>query len=64
VSNGRSFRRRLVDLLGPLDGLNLPGGCPDCTATQTVRAIRAVLWQIEILHEPTCPTLAARRRKR
>lgn len=59
MSNGRSFRRRLVDLLGPLDGLDLPGGCPDCTATQTVRAIRAGLWWVDILHEPTCPALAA-----
>ncbi len=59
MSNGRPFRRHLVGILGPLDGARIDGGCPDCTAAQTVRALADGVWQVDVLHEPTCPTLAA-----
>jgi hypothetical protein len=59
VSNGRPFRRQLTDLLGPLDGAQIPGGCDDCDAYQTTSAVSAGVWTVTIHHDHDCPTLAA-----
>jgi hypothetical protein len=58
VSNGRPFRRQLVDLLGPLDGEPIPGGCDRCDAHQTVAAVEAGVWEVTVHHDDGCPALA------
>lgn len=59
MSNGRPFRRHLVDVLGPLDGAQVPGGCADCDAYQTVTALAEGVWSVTVHHDPDCPTFAA-----
>lgn len=59
MSNSRPFRRQLADLLGPLDGARIPGGCEDCDAYQTARPLAAGVWQVTVHHDDTCPTLRA-----
>ncbi|MFP5256072.1 MAG: hypothetical protein ACLGI8_09510 [Acidimicrobiia bacterium] len=59
MSNGRPFRRQLVDLLGPLDGERIPGGCAECDAYQTVAALEAGVWTVNVHHDRDCPALAA-----
>ena len=59
MSNGRPFRRQLVDLLGPLDGARVPGGCPTCDAWQTPAPLAEGVWQVTVHHDHDCPTLAA-----
>ena len=49
----------MVDLLGPLDGQRIPGGCDDCDAYQTVTALARGVWQLNIHHDSWCPVLAA-----
>jgi hypothetical protein len=56
MSDGRAFRRQLVDLLAPLDGARIYGGCDDCDAYQTVTAESAGVWQIHVWHDDECPT--------
>ena len=48
----------LVNLLGPLDGQRIPGGCVHCDAYQTVRPISAGIWDITVHHDRWCPVLA------
>lgn len=57
MSNGRPFRRQLADLLGPLDGARLPGGCDHCEADQTATPISAGVWQVTVHHATDCPWL-------
>lgn len=63
MSNGRPFRRRrtdpLVNILGPLDGARIPGGCDQCDAYQTTRVEDGV-WHITVHHDDWCPVLQAR----
>lgn len=66
MSNTRPHRRRLsaaqtrvAQLLGPLDGAQLPGGCPTCDAYQTVTPIAAGAWTINIHHDEWCPTYSS-----
>ena len=59
MSNGRHFRRQLVDLFGPLDGAEVPGGCADCDAYQTVRPLAEGIWNVTVHHDDGCPVLAA-----
>lgn len=61
MSNSRAFRRQLTDLLAPLDGATVPGGCDRCTAYQTVRPIAAGIWSITVHHDDTCPDYLSRR---
>ena len=37
-------------ILGPLDGARIPGGCDHCDAYQTVRPIEAGVWTISVHH--------------
>jgi len=63
MSNGRPYRRRhhypVADILGPLDGAEIPGGCDTCDAYQTVHPVKAGIWQIVVHHDDWCPTLIA-----
>lgn len=47
----------LVNVLGPLDGARVPGGCDCCAAVQTVRAQEPGVWVVEVLHDDGCPVL-------
>lgn len=47
----------LTDILGPLDGAQIPGGCDTCPAYQTIDPLKAGIWQLTIHHDPNCPTL-------
>ena len=62
MSRDRRYGRRadhLVNLLGPLDGARIPGGCEHCNAYQTVRAVSAGVWNITVHHDDWCPVLKA-----
>jgi hypothetical protein len=61
MGNSRSFRRRLVDMLSPLDGARIPGGCPDCDAYQTTQPVSAGVWMIHVHHDNRCPSFTQRR---
>lgn len=50
--------RLLFDVLGPLEGTEIPGGCPQCEAHQTVKATTVTCWTITIHHDPGCPRLS------
>lgn len=45
---------RLAEILGPLDGAELPGGCDQCDAYQSV-AVRAGVWHVTVSHDADCP---------
>ena len=45
----------LVDILGPLDGARIRGGCDDCDAYQEVEPVRVGVWIIHIHHDDWCP---------
>ena len=47
----------LVNILGPLDGARLPGGCDHCDAYQTVRAASPRVWLTTVFHDDDCPVL-------
>jgi hypothetical protein len=47
-------------VFAPLVGLQIPGGCDDCNAYQTVEKVD-VMWLIRVHHDRTCPWYAARR---
>lgn len=42
------------DLLGPLDGARIPGGCDHCDAYQTVNPTTAGVWKITVHHDDDC----------
>jgi hypothetical protein len=46
----------MANLLGPLDGAEIAGGCDDCDAYQTVRADSAGVWVFTVHHDDDCPT--------
>jgi hypothetical protein len=54
----------LANVLGPLDGAQIPGGCDWCNAYQTVRAETAGFWHITTHHDDWCPWLAASEARR
>lgn len=65
MSNGRPSRRRLSPAqqamtakLGPLEGAQIPGGCDDCDAYQTVEPMFAGAWTITVHHDGWCPFYA------
>lgn len=47
----------VVNLLGPLDGAQIPGGCAECDAYQTVESHAAGVWVINVHHDDWCPRL-------
>ena len=50
----------LVDAFAPLEGAELPGGCDECGAHQTVEPIEAGAWRITVHHDEGCPVLEAK----
>jgi hypothetical protein len=50
----------IVNLLGPLDGARIDGGCEECDAVQSVRSTAGV-WVIDVRHEDGCPRLRVMR---
>lgn len=53
----------LDNLFNSLAGRELPGGCDQCDATQTIREDDQVpgVWHLVICHEDHCPTLRSRK---
>jgi hypothetical protein len=49
----------LVNVRGPLDGAKVRGGCQDCDAYQTVRAVSVGLWDMTVHHDDCCSALSA-----
>lgn len=46
----------LNDLLSPIAGHRIPGGCDDCDAYQIAHRDVAGMWQLTVRHDDTCPT--------
>jgi hypothetical protein len=44
-----------TDVLGPLDGGRIPGGCQHCDAYQVARPLSAGVWNITVHHDDWCP---------
>jgi ribosomal protein L37AE/L43A len=53
----------LRDLLAPLDGRRIPGGCEHCDAYQTVRPMADGIWACVISHDNSCPWYVAYQRR-
>ncbi|MDV8000380.1 hypothetical protein [Rhodococcus sp. IEGM 1408] len=51
---------RLNNALSRIAGYEIPGACPDCTATQTVADLGGGVYGIEIAHDDSCPAFQAR----
>lgn len=54
----------VVNILGPLEGAEIPGGCDDCDAYQTVEAVQSGVWVLTVHHDDSCPTWMAIQRRR
>lgn len=54
----------LTPTLGPLVGREIPGGCEDCDAFQTVDrdTEEPAIWHVRVHHDDWCPTLARKKR--
>ena len=50
----------LVNVLGPLDGAALRGGCDHCDAYQSVSVMSAGVYRIDVLHDAGCPLIGKR----
>ena len=44
----------MVDFSG-LVGRELPGGCEDCSAYQTMTEVTPGVWSLTVHHDDTCP---------
>jgi hypothetical protein len=53
----------MVNILGPLDGARVLGGCEHCDAWQTVSAVSAGVWGITVHHDDWCPIVAERKER-
>jgi hypothetical protein len=51
-------QQRVSAMLGPLAGAQVPGGCDECDAYQTVEAAAPGVWTIQVWHDDDCPRLA------
>ncbi|MCU1490825.1 MAG: hypothetical protein JWM85_2230 [Acidimicrobiaceae bacterium] len=47
----------ITNLLGPMDGAEIPGGCESCEAVQRFRMESALLFVLEVVHDDDCPSL-------
>ena len=58
---GRSRAQdQIAELLGPLDGAHIPGGCDLCDAYQTAAPAAAGVWTITVHHDDWCAEHGAR----
>ena len=48
-------RDSLTNVLGPLDGARIAGGCDHCDAYQTVGVVEAGIWTLTVHHDESCP---------
>lgn len=48
----------MINVLGPLDGAEIPGGCDRCDAYQRVRIVGGGVYEVDVLHDDGCPRLA------
>jgi hypothetical protein len=53
-------RDPLRDVLGPLDGGRIPGGCDSCDAYQVSECVANNVWVIKVFHDDWCPLLRAK----
>jgi hypothetical protein len=54
----------ITNLLGAMDGAEIPGGCDQCDAVQKVRMDSALVFIIDVFHDEDCPTLTAMQKRR
>ena len=54
----------LVNMLGPLAGAQIPGGCDYCDARQTIEPITAGAWSIRRAPQRLVPVVALQRQRR
>jgi hypothetical protein len=47
----------LANVLGPLDGARISGGCYHCDAYQTMKTVGGGVWELTVHHDDGCPTL-------
>lgn len=48
----------VVNMLGPLDGAVIPGGCDECDEPyQTVERVNPGVWMVNVHHDDWCPRL-------
>lgn len=46
-------------ILERIAGIPLPGGCPDCLATQTVHVVAPEIYSVSVQnHDDTCPAIS------
>jgi hypothetical protein len=50
-------QRRWADVFGPLVGREIPGGCDDCDAYQTIEPDpeHGTMWHLFVHHDDSCP---------
>lgn len=53
--NPRERGNPVRELLDGLVGLEVDGGCDDCTAYQTIERVAAGVYVFHIFHDDTCP---------
>jgi len=53
----RDPRSAIADVLGPLDGGRIEGGCAECDAHQSPRRVAHGVWELAIYHDDGCPVL-------
>jgi hypothetical protein len=41
--------------LGPLVGVQIPGGCDLCDAYQVVEKVESLWWHVHVYHDDWCP---------
>lgn len=49
----------VAKLLGAAIGTQIPGGCGDCDAYQTMRRDRLGIFHLTVHHDDTCPAYRA-----
>lgn len=53
----RPHQDAIRDVLGPVDGAQIPGGCEFCEAYQTAEPAAAGVWVLTVHHDDGCPVL-------
>lgn len=59
-SKGAEMTRPPIDF-DALAGQEIPDGCDQCEAYQTVESVSPGVWELTIHHEDSCPILRASR---
>ena len=65
MNDGRKAAQDVVrELLAPLDGARVLGGCDYCNAYQVIRPLEAGMWDCTVHHDDDCPWYLARHQRR